>query len=227
MRSIRIIESFQSFQGEGPDVGKKMLFIRFKRCNRSGIKGELGGCPWCDTQVKMRISNEFDFPIKEIQDIVDEFNVNICITGGEPTYSLNLSQTIDIINNVKANLFNVETNGFDLVNLIKGVNKNKNVKYIMSPKLFSENDYNFYVNLVNEIKDNEKVYIKVVYEETEFVIKFLDFLKENNFSTYRLYLMPEGKSKEELLNHSPIVFDACEKYSANFSSREHIIYNFI
>lgn len=227
MRNIRIIENFQSFQGEGPDVGKKMLFIRFKRCNRSGIKGEKGGCPWCDTQVKMRISSEFDYPIKDIQDLVDEFNTNVTITGGEPTFSLNLSQTADIINNIKCNLFNVETNGFDLLKLINEVNKNKNVKYILSPKLFIEEDYIFYADLVNNIKDNEKVFIKLVYEDRELIIKFLEYLKTINFNTHRLYLMPEGKTKEEILEHSPIVFDACEKYLANFSSREHIIYNFV
>ena len=219
MRNIRIIENFMSYQGEGPDSGKKFLFLRFKRCNRN--------CIWCDTQVKLRIQNEFEFPINNIQDLVDEYNTNICITGGEPTFSLNLPQTIDIVNHVKCNLINVETNGFDIVKLIEAVNKNKNIKYILSPKLFTEEDYKFYEELINKVKDNEKVYIKQVYEDSMLVNRFLDYLQSINFDTHRIFLMPEGKSRKELLEHSPIVFDVCEKYKCNFSSREHVIYEFV
>ena len=39
--------------------------------------------------------------------------------------------------------------------------------------------------------------------------------------------MPEGKTREELINNSPKVFDVAEKYKTNFSSRDHIIYGFI
>ena len=47
---VRLIENFCSFQGEGPDVGRTMVILRFKTCNLN--------CPWCDTKVKMRASNE-------------------------------------------------------------------------------------------------------------------------------------------------------------------------
>jgi len=218
-KSIRIIENFHSYQGEGPDAGKKMLFLRFKRCNRN--------CCWCDTQVRLRISNEFEYSIRDIQDSINEYNTNMCITGGEPTFGHNLNYTIDLINTIKCNLVNVETNGCDLVGLIEKVNKNKNVKYILSPKLFTDEDMIFYKDLLVKIKDNESVYIKLVYEERDMIIQFLDYLKETGFDTFRIFLMPEGVDRKTLLAHSPIVFDAAEKYKTNFSSREHIIYGFI
>ena len=52
-------------------------------------------------------------------------------------------------------------------------------------------------------------------------------LKLINFDNHRIFLMPEGTTKEEILAHAPIVFDAAEKYKVNFTSRDHIIYNFL
>ena len=53
MSKIKLIENFLSFQGEGPDSGRIMMILRFKRCNRV----EAGTpCYYCDTRVKMRIS---------------------------------------------------------------------------------------------------------------------------------------------------------------------------
>lgn len=219
MRDIRLIQSFQSYQGEGPDSGKKMIFLRFKRCSRK--------CKFCDSQVLMRVSNEFEMSIKEIQSIVDEYKTNICITGGEPLFNNNLLATIDIVNSTKCNLYNIETNGLELEKAIAGINKNKNVKYILSPKIFDDNDYTFYESLVKNIKDNEKVHIKLVYEGTEYNNKFLDYLQEINFDNNRIWLMSEGATREDLIKNSPKVFDAAEKYKTNFSSRDHVIFGFV
>jgi len=218
MKHIFIIESFISWQGEGLHTGKRVLILRYKNCNRR--------CIFCDTSVKMRVSKEFEFSFKEIQNIVNEEKCGILLTGGEPTFNLNLSRSIDLINNINCSFFNVETNGCQLIDLIEKVDKNKNIKYILSPKLFTIEDFEFYVDLTNKIKDNSNVYIKQVYEDRELVIKFLDHLKNIDFENDRIYLMPEGKTFSELLSHAPIVFDAAEKYKTNFSSREHIIYNF-
>ena len=43
----------------------------------------------------------------------------------------------------------------------------------------------------------------------------------------QLWFMPQGTTKEELIENSANTFDLAEKYNANFSSRMHIIYNFL
>ena len=215
---VRLIECFQSYQGEGPDTGKSMLIVRFKRCNRS--------CPWCDTSVKMRISVESEYEIQTIQNVVDDKKCGLLITGGEPTFNLNLSGTLDLINYVNCNYYNVETNGYGLIKLIKDVDPKKNVKYILSPKLFSEKDFDFYTDLTKRIISNEKIYIKVVGEDRKLVHDYLQFLTSFNINE-RVYIMPEGKTRDELFQNQHCVFDMCEKYKFNFSSREHIIYGFV
>ena len=224
MQKVRIIENFITWQGEGISAGQRMLLLRFKKCNRNC---NFGGKGVCDTQVKMRISNEFDFPLKEIQEIINREKCGVLVTGGEPTFDENLEQTISIINKIKAPLYNIETNGCSLEELIKRVNKNKNVKYVLSPKLFNSSDFMGYKRLVEQIKDNSKVYLKLVTENRPEVIQFLDWLVEIKFDVNRIFLMPEGVTHDEILSNAPFVFDMAEKYKTNFSSREHIIYGFV
>jgi len=216
---MKTIESFVTWQGEGVDTGQRMLILRFKKCNRK--------CLWCDTAVKMRTSMETEITLESIQEIVNNEKCGIMVTGGEPTYQDNLKETVGIINKIDCSIFNVETNGFDLESLIKQVNPGKNVNYSLSPKLFKSDDLSFYIDLINKIENQKNVYIKLVYEERDLVIKFLEYLKRIEFDNNRIFLMPEGAIKEEILKHAPIVFDAAEKYKVNFSSREHIIYGFV
>jgi len=218
MKKVRLIENFLSWQGEGPDVGRPMLILRFKRCNNN--------CPWCDTQVKMRVFEEAEYPLTAIQATVTEKNCGLLITGGEPTFNLNLNQAISVVNEVAAPLYNVETNGHDLVSLIKAVRKQKIVKYLLSPKIFSEGDLSFYKDLTSKIAANQKVFIKLVCEDRQFIHEYLDFLKVSNFDNFRVYLMAQGKTRDESLKNSPIVFDLAEQYGFCVSDRMHIIYDF-
>jgi len=216
---VRLIESFLTYQGEGQDVGKYMYLLRYKNCNRK--------CNYCDTQVKMRVSGEYDMDLRDIQKIVSEKNCGIMITGGEPTFGLNLKYTENIINGVDCYLFNVETNGFKLDELISKINPNKNVKYILSPKLFELMDVDFYEDLLSKVKDNEKVFIKLVFEPDN---RHIDYFLENSiksFDKHKIFLMPEGATRDELLLHMGPVLDAAEKFGVNITSREHIMYNFI
>jgi len=230
MNKVSVIESFHSFQGEGPDCGRKMYFLRVKKCNRNcqfGSGKNDGKINGCDTAVRMRISTQYDLSLKEIQKEIDRFKTNLCLTGGEPSLDIYMDQTVTMLNRLKYEIANVETNGANLEDLIKRVNKNKNVKYILSPKLFNQTDVIGYKRLVELIKNNQKVYLKIVTENKPEIIQFLDWLVEISFDMNRVYCMVEGITRDELLSNAPFVFDMAEKYKCNFSSREHIIYGFV
>jgi len=227
---INVIESFLSFQGEGKNSGERVLILRFKRCSRAETKehGGLGKkCPWCDTFLRMRINAETELTLSNIQQIIDNEKCSILLTGGEPTFGPNLFATINVINNIQCNLINVETNGHDILTLFKEVNKKSNIIYSLSPKLFDKEDEVFYKNLIQKTKTIESVHIKLVYEDRPEIINFLDYLQEIEYPKSNIWLMPEGQTKEEILEHAPKVFDAAEKYKTNFSSRDHIIYGFV
>ena len=71
---FRIVEIFESLQGEGFNTGMPSIFVRFGKCNLA--------CPWCDTDY-----NQFErWSASQILAKVRSFSAkNIIITGGEPT----------------------------------------------------------------------------------------------------------------------------------------------
>lgn len=215
MESVRLIECINTWQGEGPDSGRRMLLCRFKYCNMK--------CRWCDTIVKMRAIQEAEFQLVELQDIIYEQKTGLMITGGEPTFSNQLEATIEMLNKLVYPVANVETNGLELEELIKFVHDDKPVKYIFSPKMFDKDQIGEAIMKGNKLSTNENVFIKVVCDDEEKIETFL----ANIPNTGRIYLMPQGRSREELITNAPMVFDLAEKFKVNFTSRVHLMYDFV
>lgn len=219
MSNINLIECIRStWQGEGKDVGVRTTLCRFKKCQKQ--------CIWCDTMVKMRISEESEYSIKQLQKVLDEENTSLMITGGEPTFSTNFDQTYAMLTTLKYPLANVESNGYRLIELILKVGRSKNINYMYSPKIFTIKELKKEKETSNLLKDYPNVYFKIVYEDNDLINDYLHWLDTLNINN-KIYLMPEGTSKEDLIKNSGKVFDKCEEYKFNFSSREHIIYSFI
>jgi len=198
-----------------------MIILRFKTCNRK--------CPWCDTAVKMRISAEAPYQLSDIQETIYKTRAGLLITGGEPTVARHIDEVILLLNELDYPIANVETNGYDLLGLYGKVSLIKNVHFIYSPKLFNSNDLEVAIELTEKILDHDNIYIKVVYEDEILVRNYLDFLTSviTKNKVHKVWLMPEGVNRPDLIKNSEIVFDACEKYKFNFSSRNHIIFGFV
>lgn len=77
---LRIVELFQSLQGEGANSGRLMIFIRLAGCNLN--------CAFCDTSFD-RVGMEWS-PEQLLEEIVRRYPTckNILWTGGEPTLQL-------------------------------------------------------------------------------------------------------------------------------------------
>ena len=97
--SYRIVEIFQSLQGEGWNTGMPAIFIRFGKCNLA--------CHWCDTNY-----NRFGMmPLQAIMARVHDYSArNIIITGGEPTIQPELEILLDALKN-EGYYLAIETNG--------------------------------------------------------------------------------------------------------------------
>lgn len=70
----RLVEIFESLQGEGRNTGRPCVFVRFAGCNLA--------CPWCDTDVRERFSMTRDELLAEIASYKAK---TVVLTGGEPT----------------------------------------------------------------------------------------------------------------------------------------------
>jgi len=219
---VKLIECFSTFQGEGPDSGRRMIILRFKTCNLR--------CPWCDTQVKMRISMEAEYKLENIQKTIYDTNSGIMVTGGEPTVPRHYDEALALLRDLDYPIANVESNGFNLVKLINDVPKSKTIHFMYSPKIFSKRDADNAIELSEKLLDFDNVYFKIVYEEEANIKYYCVWLSEKirkMEASHKVWLMPEGVTRVDLIKNSSIVFDASERYNFNFSSRNHLIYGFI
>lgn len=130
----RIVEVFESLQGEGIRAGQPALFVRFAGCNLK--------CSFCDEPLHRNKTYLFEGDLKETSSFLSKQfkswikkqgdRARVIFTGGEPSlYDLN-----KLIDEVRAegcsNAFAVESNGFNLENI-------KNTPWItLSPKSITD-----------------------------------------------------------------------------------------
>ena len=94
-----LVEIFESLQGEGRNMGRPCVFVRFAGCNLS--------CPWCDTDVSRRFSATLENLVDEISGFRSK---SVVLTGGEPTL---VDPMPELVAELKARGYwiAVETNG--------------------------------------------------------------------------------------------------------------------
>lgn len=130
----RIVEIFETLQGEGFNTGMPSIFIRFGKCNLA--------CPWCDTNY-----NQFEMmSLTAILAKVAQFSArNIIITGGEPTIQPHIGSLLDALKQ-KGYFLAIETNGLKPVP--------PQIDYIAtSPKrLYQKNYQKHHISTANEVR---------------------------------------------------------------------------
>jgi len=251
VRKFHFIEVFDTWQGEGPDTGKACVLVRFKECNRCkgidifGCAGPVKPCPWCDTMVKMRVYEESEYTIEQINRKTGE-NKLLLITGGEPGFYM--KETLSLILLCKATSINVETNGMNLQIMLQTLTlekkpRKKRVAFMYSPKIFSDSDLSYNLHMVNLIASyfdpeyNKKVgnrsveiYLKLVYGPKEKEDPRIEiYLKEITkiIPSNKIWIMPEGGTTKDLLSNFPVAVDKAEELNCNISPRLHLMYNFV
>jgi len=182
MEKIKVIEIFDSIEGEGSLLGYPITFIRLEGCNLR--------CSWCDTKYSYDTENFKLLSINEIMIMVKEYaNKKVCLTGGEPLYNTGFKYLFEEL--LKENYFLiVETNGTLFDNIIeKYWEKHKNSIYIIcSPKPFS--DFHINEKLIPYIKE-----LKFIVDEFIEIKNILDVLNKFKNKTH-LILQPESNRQD-------------------------------
>lgn len=229
------MEVFDTIQGEGRNIGKHTAFIRLSECNQS--------CSWCDTPQTWAFTekkaeshdtntvySKLDWQIqKEVTEAVDKvFEANqesVVITGGEP-----LMQQKAVVNLIKGlreknpdYYTEIETAGTiaiqdDLLELLDKIN--------VSPKL--ENSGNPLAKrrkgpALEKLASAEKTDFKFVVTKPEDVDEILELVEISGISHDRVFLMPEGRTPEEIQAHAVMVGDLVKQYGFNMTTRLHIL----
>lgn len=94
-----LVEIFESLQGEGRNMGRPCVFIRFAGCNLK--------CPWCDTDVTKRFSLSLEELVKEVKSFKAK---SVILTGGEPTLVTEMPELVAALKK-DGYWIGVETNG--------------------------------------------------------------------------------------------------------------------
>jgi organic radical activating enzyme len=99
---LKVVEIFQSIQGEGANTGRSAVFVRLANCNKD--------CWFCDTDwskgEEMTVANILD-SVKSLSQQKDYPNNLIIWTGGEPTLQL----TDEVLEHFSGYYNCIETNG--------------------------------------------------------------------------------------------------------------------
>ena len=168
---MKVVEIFQSIDGEAFNAGKITNFIRLSGCNLR--------CNYCDTIYGQKLSDGEEMSIDDILKKLDKGIKNITLTGGEPL--LNKENAYSLLNTLVKEKYNVsvETNGsIDMKDFVKDF---PTVAFIVDYKSPSSemqekmliNNFNilrpidcvkFVVGDILDLKTMEKVY-----KETELV----------------------------------------------------------
>lgn len=111
MKKYRIVEMFESVQGEGALTGLPVVFVRFFGCNLS--------CPWCDEPKHLEKGLVTEMSLNEVIDKIKAVKSpkvrDVIITGGEPS----LQDLSELIKALQDEDFRVaaETNGYNYDNI--------------------------------------------------------------------------------------------------------------
>jgi 7-carboxy-7-deazaguanine synthase len=227
-----INEIYPAIQGEGKSAGKPVIFIRLSGCNLA--------CVWCDTPFTWNwIGTKFVHPDKfdprkeshkmdahEVLAKLQEFSPKIhsvVISGGEPM--LQQTALVELCTLLKFFHYwiEIETNGTkaptaQLISVIDQFN--------CSPKLSNSGPD-------NPLKKREvplalSALAALPITTFKFVITSDIDLEEvttliQKYDMKNVYLMPEGRTREEQVARQDKVRKMCERLGFHFSPRLHIL----
>lgn len=174
MTEFRIVEIFESLQGEGYNTGMPAIFIRFAGCNLD--------CPWCDTDFRHYQRMSFEQIVHQVTSYQSK---NIIITGGEPTLQTKLPELLTYLKN-KGYFIAIESNGLRSVY--------PEIDYIaLSPKFYYRQRYH---TLQQPTADE----IRIVVEDHPDMLDFC-LEMEQRIKASRYYLSPcEQEGQMNLLS---------------------------
>lgn len=151
---MRVVEIFDSIDGEGRFTGCLATFIRLGGCNMR--------CSYCDTGYALKATDGQEMTVEQIIDEVKRIgNKHVTLTGGEPLMNKYTPVLVDKL--CKSGYFvNIETNGsFDV-----SAYQNENTIITMDYKTVSSGErHKMSIDRINTLRSWDV--LKIVCDETD------------------------------------------------------------
>jgi len=214
---MKVNEIFYSLQGEGFLAGVPSVFIRLAGCPLR--------CKWCDTKYAWDYNSGKNYTVSEIIKEVQKYNCEyIVITGGEPMVTADLKCRKELP---------------ELAGSLKDLNKHITIETAglwyepdlpcdlmsISPKLsHSGLRDNFDAAVIRELIDKYDYQLKFVVDCEADIDEILQLVEAiSNVDKKKVMLMPQAKSRKELMTKSQMVAQLCKQTGLTFCQRLQVL----
>lgn len=222
---MKIAECFKSLQGEGPSTGVPAVFVRASKCNL-----RCNGAWKCDTWDLLNTGKEYS--VKTLINYLEELGTlkdlkngvrRLILTGGEPFINSQANFFVELIKKINSSLLylEVETNGTlihkNLFNYMFQIN--------CSPKLSSSGileEFRIRPDVLTVINAHFNSNFKFVVSNLADISEVCAIINKIGIKKSKVYLMPAASSRKQLIEKLPELWNICNMYGFNLSTRLHI-----
>jgi organic radical activating enzyme len=209
----RVAEIFFSIQGEGPTAGLPAVFIRLQGCSV--------GCRWCDTKYSWDPAAGRAVDVEGLMAQARSYPCRrVVITGGEPLESSLFCPLISALQNEQFEI-EVETSG----SVEPPVRSGREIQWNVSVKLAAsgvEEGRRINPAAIRRFLEYH-AWWKFVVAGDEDLAEALRLVERFALPRERILLQPEALRRDELIERSPWVIEACKRHGFRFSPRLHVM----
>lgn len=221
---MRISEIFYSLQGEGRLVGVPSIFVRLAGCPLR--------CRWCDTKYAWDETAGRDCTVEQIVEETKKWRSGfVVITGGEPMLN---SKLPDLAAAIKAcgRHITIETAGLayipDLPCDLMSVSPKLSNSTPKDPELAASHEHaRLDLAVLAELLANYNYQLKFVVDSEDDLHEIRQTIARlGNIDSATIMLMPQGRTRDEVLAKSPMVAEMCKRTGFVFCQRlQSILWN--
>ena len=240
---LPIVELYTCVQSEGSRAGRPTVAVRTTGCTHRCYFGEGG---WCDSWYTSIHPEKGKYTFNNIVSIYDK-NPEISemmLTGGSPTMHPNLVNELTHFAHERGIIITIETEGSHFLgtdypiglvsfspkfsNSIPVLGTKTPLGNIVDEKLITTHN-RFRLNkeaIKQSMAYHADYHMKVVVnpeEQPDTWQEIKMFLDELEVPKNKIWIMPPGDNREELIRVYPMVINWCTENFYNFTGREHII----
>ena len=242
-KKLPIVEIYTAVQSEGSRAGYPTVVIRTTGCTHRCYFGEGGWCASWYTSIHPE-KGKYTF-----NDIIKAYDDNpqiseMMLTGGSPSMHKKLVNELTHLANERNIFITMENEGSHFlptdypINLLSISPKFSNSVPVIGTTtpggvVVTEK----FIKTHNRLRLNKEAIKKQIAYHTDYHIKpvvnpieqpeiweeIQEFLAELEIPKEKVWLMPPGDNREELIRVYPMLFDFCAQNGYNFTGREHII----
>ena len=231
-RFLSVSELFgPTLQGEGLSQGMPAFFVRLGLCNLD--------CRWCDTPFTWdwtgkngyAYSKQIELKRMSVDDVFERIMSSaapnlVVISGGEPMLQQRSMHALAAKLIAAGHRIEIETNGTVMPDDgWEAWAGSLDVQFNVSPKLWSSGvawQDAIKIEVLRRLYEMRATF-KFVVKAPACIMQVNEVVQEVGVLPQDVYLMPEGRSADEILSALPTVFEDCITYGYNLTPRLQVL----